>query len=73
MTHPHDEPEWVEIEGNKKWTFQLGDHPELIHIIKTGFDDLYIVVYEDAYDLHTGKTEFGSKQTIEDKFGIELK
>jgi hypothetical protein len=58
---------------SKTWCFQLGDDPELIHIIKTGFKDLYMVVHEDAYQFDLGRVEMGSKLEIESKYKIELK
>lgn len=62
----------VEIPPNKLRTFQLGDYPELIHIIKTGFDDEYIVVYEDAHGYNMGGISIGSKKEIEKKIDIKL-
>ena len=41
---------WNQVKSNTK-TFQFGQEPELIHIIKTGHEDQYIVAYEDAYEL----------------------
>ena len=63
---------WKEIKPAKTRTFQLGDEPELIHIIKTGFYNRYIVAYEDAYELVLGKTEIYTKEEIESKFKIQL-
>ena len=60
-----------EIKYNKMRTFQFADEPELIHIFKIR-DNEYMVVYEDAYDLNTGKVEFGNKIKIENKFNIKL-
>jgi len=60
-----------EIKSNCR-TFQLDEDPELIHVIKTGFEDKYMVVHEDAYQLDLGKVEFGTKEEIENKFKIEL-
>lgn len=65
---------WHEIKNSCR-TFQLGDEPELIHIIKTGFRDVdmqYLLVYEDAYERDLGKTELVSKETIEIRFNINL-
>lgn len=45
---------------------------EKIHIIKTGFHDTYIVVWEDAEEVTLGQTELLRKQDIEDKFKIKL-
>lgn len=60
-----------EITSNCR-TFQLGDDPELIHIIKTGFKDKYMIVHEDAYEFMLGKVEFATQQEILDRFKIDL-
>ena len=62
---------WVEINSEVK-TFMFGDEPELIHVIKTGFEDKYMVVWEDAYELNIGKTTFGTKAEIQEKYNIIL-
>ena len=62
---------WIEIKSVVK-TFQLKDEPELIHIIKTGFVDKYMIVYEDAYELMLGNVEFASRENIEKRFKIKL-
>ena len=61
---------WKEIKNNVK-TFRLDDEPELIHVIKTGFKDKYLVVYEDGYE-SPNKVISGTKNEIENKFQIEL-
>ena len=62
---------WNQIKATCK-TFQLEDEPELIHVIKTGFEDKYMVVYEDAYEFNLGKVIFGTKAEIESQFKITL-
>lgn len=62
---------WREINNDVK-SFRLGDEPELIHVIKTGFKDKYIVAFEDAYEISIGDTFIGSKKVIEEKFNIKL-
>lgn len=62
---------WIES-GNVTKTFRLQDEPELIHVIKTGFKDKYMVVYEDAYELNIGKVTYGTKTEVEGRFGITL-
>jgi hypothetical protein len=62
---------WIES-GNVTKTFRLQDEPELIHVIKTGFKDKYMVVYEDAYELNIGKVTYGTKTEIESRFGVTL-
>ncbi len=63
---------WKEIQSTAQ-CFQLEDHPELIHVIKTGFRDHYMVVHEDAYEFMLGKVEFGTKQDIEVRYKIRIK
>lgn len=62
---------WIESDNVTK-TFRLQDEPELIHVIKTGFKDKYMVVYEDAYELNIGKVTYGTKTEIESRFGVTL-
>ena len=62
---------YVEIKSQCR-TFHLQDEPELIHVIKTGFKDKYMVVYEDAFEVELGKVIFGTKVEIESKFNISL-
>lgn len=55
------------------WHFQQVDLPELIHVVKTGFEDTYYVMYEDAYEDCNGmKVEYYSKLGIKETFGIDL-
>jgi len=62
---------WEPIDCNIE-SFKLGGVPELIHVIQTGFNNKYIVVYEDAYEINLGKVIFGTKEEIEKKFNINL-
>lgn len=71
-TNPSTKSEWVEIKGAEYRRFQWGTEPELIHIIKTGFEDRYMVIWEDAYELHLGNVDFLSKKQLEEKFKITL-
>jgi len=64
--------DWIKIKCKNVQMFQYGDLPELIYIIKTGFEDTYIVVNEDAYNLHTGKTMILNKEGIQKTFNIKL-
>ena len=50
----------------------ISDETEIIHIIKTGFQDKYIVVFEDAFERSLGETIIGTKEEIEQKFNIEI-
>jgi len=53
-------------------TFQFGEEPELIHVIKTGFRNQYMIVHEDAYEYSLGKVEFMSKERIKEVYKIEI-
>jgi len=57
---------------NKVDSYQLGEEPVVIHIIKTGFKDKYIVVCEDAYELCIAESKTMTKQQIQDKYKIYL-
>lgn len=65
------EPAWIKT-NNVTTTFKLRDEPVLIHVIKTGFENKYMIVYEDAYDLNTGKVEFKTKEELHAEYGIEI-
>jgi hypothetical protein len=69
------------IEGYNKWEefpcknvrrYQLGDFPEIIYVIKTGFENKYIVVSEDAYEYNLGNSKLMTKQKVERLYKIEL-
>jgi hypothetical protein len=64
--------EWKEIGPAKYKRFQLGNEPEVIHIIGTGFEDKYIVIWEDAYEMMIGTTQILTKGEIKHKYDIEL-
>lgn len=53
--------------------YQLGDEPEVIHVIKMGKKGLYCVVHDDAYDLFTGKSELMLSGQILEKYGVDVK
>jgi hypothetical protein len=63
--------DWKEIPSTTQ-CFQLGDDPELIHVIKTGFQDMYMVVHEDAYEFSLGKVEIGTKRDVEIRYKIKI-
>jgi len=69
MKEQFNDLKWEGI-PNKCKSFRLGDEPEVIHIIKTGFRDKYIVVDEDAFDINTGNVAFYTKKEIEEKYFI---
>jgi hypothetical protein len=55
----------------KFWIYQFGDEPEVMYVLKRR-DDEYLVVYDDAWDQSTGKTEYYNKKDFEEKFNIKL-
>ncbi len=66
-------PEWTPTELGRKITgFTHADNQEVIHVIKTGFEDVYIVVHEDCHEITIGNTYVGSKEEIETKYKITL-
>lgn len=62
--------DWKEIEPRTR-TFRLGDEPELIHIIKTGYFDTYMIVYESGYEM-IGDLKIMSKEQILAEYNIEI-
>jgi hypothetical protein len=67
-----NQSKWIESECNNVKRFQFGDFPEVIYVIKTGFKDRYMVVYEDAYELTLGETKIMTKELVEKTFEIKL-
>jgi hypothetical protein len=61
----------MEIKSNCR-SFQWEGEPELIHVIKTGFRNRYMIVHEDAYELSLGKVEFMSKEEIKQIYKIDV-
>jgi hypothetical protein len=65
--------EWIEMKNvNVCKSFRLSEEPYLIHVIKTGFKDKYMVVHEDAFEVELGKVIIGTKAEIERLFNIIL-
>jgi len=62
---------WKEVKSTTR-TFQFGDEPEVIHITKTGHNNLYVVTYDDAYQYFTGRTELCTKEDLKQKFSIDI-
>ena len=54
--------------------FTLSDDPEILHIIKSGFEDRYFYFWEDAYEQEPWKTgmKTGTKEQLERVFNIKL-
>lgn len=57
---------------NEVMSFQYENEPYILHIIKTGFKNTYMVVTEYAYEQHNGRIEFMSKEKIEEELNISL-
>ena len=63
--------QWKQIKNDIR-TFQLGNEPELIHIIRVR-ENHYLVISEDGYDLNTGKVDtYFDKEKLEKKYNIKL-
>jgi len=45
---------------------------DIVHIIKTGFSDTYLVIYEDAYGASVGTTLIKNAEEIRQKFNIDI-
>lgn len=45
---------------------------EIIYIIKTGFNDLYMSLHEDAHEMSLGTVFTGRKEEIEKQYNITL-
>lgn len=43
---------------------------QVIHVIKTGFKDKYMLVYEDAYEQVLGNTEIISGKDLKKNYNI---
>lgn len=43
-----------------------------IFIIKTGFEGLYLIAFDDAENAYVGDTELMSKAQIKEKYGIDI-
>tara|TARA_R110000824_G_scaffold33981_4_gene108503 strand:+ start:2780 stop:3019 length:240 start_codon:yes stop_codon:yes gene_type:complete len=63
---------WTEIPCENVRRYQFGDYPEIIYIVKTGFKNKYMILHEDAYQLHIGKTSIMTKEEIEKTYNIIL-
>lgn len=63
--------DWKERKSTAQ-CFQLDDEPELIHVVKTGFQDMYMVLHEDAHEFSLGKVEIGTKQDVEIRYKIKI-
>ena len=60
-----------EIGTQEVRVFQLWED-EIVYLIKTGFEDKYILLYEDAHEQSIGKTQILTGKEVENYLGIEL-
>ncbi len=44
----------------------------VVHIIKTGFNNKYVSVHEDACEMELGSTRIGTKEEMEDWYKIKI-
>ncbi len=67
---------WKRISSKEFYTFRFGKEPELIHLIRSGYEAnssmAWIVVPEDGYDMSVDTTELMSSQRILEKYGIDV-
>lgn len=66
-----EKQEWNESKCNVR-TYLGSFEDEMIHIIKTGFINRYLVVWEDAHDTKLGKIEEHTLESIFATYGIDL-
>lgn len=66
-------PDWIESKApSDVKTFVSSFEDEMFYVIKNRENE-YILLWADAYDLNTGKTEFPlTKEQIETRFKITL-
>lgn len=58
---------------NRCITVLCDSDEHVIHVIETGFENRYLLVWEDAYDQHTGKVDDMSSEEVETIIGIDFK
>ena len=63
---------WNEVSCENVRKFQYGDFPEIIYVIKTELDGMYLVTNEDTYVPHIGKSTLMTKTKVEKKYNIKL-
>jgi hypothetical protein len=69
-------PNWIPFSlpqyDNRYRAFHQEGEPIVVHIIKTGYENTYIVTIEDGYDMAYFESNIRTKQEIKDGFGIDL-
>lgn len=67
-----DLSDYKRIESAKIKTYQYKSEPFLIHVLKTGFTHIFIVIYEDVNGQFLGETELLNSAEIKEKFNIDI-
>ena len=62
---------WKELDSNCR-TFWSEGEEEVIHVIKTGFTNEYMVVHEDAHEQKYGQVDICTSEYINEHFNIKL-
>jgi hypothetical protein len=62
----------IHLKYNKIQSYQSEMGDMMIHIIKSGFEDEWLVVYEDAYKLTYGNVDILTADDIFKKFEIVI-
>jgi len=70
-----NEMSWHDVGINFYARYQLADEPEILHVIGSGFKDLYFCFFEDAYETEPKQTAmmYLTRKNIKDRFKIEIK
>jgi hypothetical protein len=63
---------WNKISNTTVQRFISENEDEIIYVIKNGYENMYTVVFEDAYDINSIPNYSGSKENVEEKFNIRL-
>ncbi|MCK5016196.1 MAG: hypothetical protein KAS32_03910 [Candidatus Peribacteraceae bacterium] len=63
---------WEKIKNLSIETFLEAEGAETITVIKTGFENLYLVVHDDSLHFRTGECEVKTKEEIEKIYNITL-
>lgn len=66
------ENSWKETNWIKAQRFITKSKDELIYVLQAGFEDTFIVVFENAYGDNIGETLVGNRKMVEDTFNIKL-
>lgn len=63
---------WVD-HFSRHQSFLCDQFPEVIHVIKTGWNDTYLLIRENPYGIKMSNLEIVSKSQIEKMFNVKLK